>query len=470
MPKRKTTIRKDGYPDIAFERGLPASIDAERSILGAILLDNHAYYEADVITYNDFVLDSHQRLFAAIARLMDEGHAVDIVTLAEDLHMRKETDSVGGVAYIAALTEGLPRRLSIEEYVRIVKDKSQLRRTINVCASAITQAADQSVSADEILIETNVRLLEISADSLSEPIPMATASVNELEAITVEHKNKGKDRHVISSGLETLDDRIGGGWAEGELSILAGKPGQGKSSLAIQAIVHCGRQKIPAHFFQLEMTLSHVLRRMWAAMTGIPIRFLMRNIPSLEPRDLQALKIAQEETARFPLIIDVNAYLTKEQILSRARISQRRFGTKFVAIDYLQKIRFQSAPEFRHIEVGDTSKLLAMFAKNEHVAVLALSSMTDKGGRAADSEPTLADLRQSGDIQYEASTVVLVHRERTEGQKLKRDGRLLIPKQRNGDTGDVPVFYNDRSIFEPTPEDLRQMREQREPEQQELPV
>src|SRR5271156_4849981 len=150
-------------PDIAFERGLPASIDAERSILGAILLDNHAYNEAaEKLRAEDFALDSHQRIFARMAELMDNSHAVDIVTLAEELAKRKEVESIGGVAYLASLTEGLPRRLSIEEYVRIVKDKSLLRQLIGICSSAITRAADQSESALDVLNAAETDLINVT--------------------------------------------------------------------------------------------------------------------------------------------------------------------------------------------------------------------------------------------------------------------------------------------------------------------
>jgi replicative DNA helicase len=456
MP-RKVTIREDGHPDFLFERGLPASVEAERSILGAILLDNEVFDEAGTITYNDFVLDSHQRIFHAMAQLMDEGHAVDIITLSEDLRQRHEVESVGGVAYIASLTEGLPRRLSIDEYVRIVKDKSQLRRTINVCSLAITQAADQSVTADEVLNEADMRLLEIAADGANEPQPLAISCTAEFDAIVKERESR-QPAVGVPCGLTILDEALGGGWAEGELAIIAGKPGQGKSSLAIQTIVECGRRGIPAHFFQLEMTLSQVLRRMWSCMTGIRIGRL-QHAAYLSEQEVELLAQARQDTARFPVIVDVNAYLTKQQIISRARISKRRHGTRLVAVDYLQKLRFESKAEFRHIEVGDTSKLLATFAKNEHVAVVALSSLTDKSGRATDAEPTLADLRQSGDIQYEASTVLFVHRVHIERKGLDRKGQLIIGKQRNGVTGSVPVLYSQCSTFDPDPEAVTDERQ-----------
>ena len=149
--------------DLSFERGLPSSIDAERSILGAILLDNHCYNEAaEKITAEDFSLDSHRRIYSRMAELIDASRAVDIVTLAEELARRKEVEAVGGVAYLASLTEGLPRRVSIEEYVRIVKDKSLARQLIGICTTTISRAVDQSDDALAVIGAAEAGLIEVS--------------------------------------------------------------------------------------------------------------------------------------------------------------------------------------------------------------------------------------------------------------------------------------------------------------------
>src|ERR1700679_916784 len=149
--------------DLSFERGLPASIDAERSILGAILLDNHCYNEAaERIGADDFSLDSHRRIYSRMAELIDSSRAVDIVTLAEELARRKEVEAVGGVAYLASLTEGLPRRVSIEEYVRIVKDKSLARQLIGICTTTISRAVDQSDDALSVIGAAEAGLIEVS--------------------------------------------------------------------------------------------------------------------------------------------------------------------------------------------------------------------------------------------------------------------------------------------------------------------
>src|SRR5271156_4513150 len=154
--------------DVSLDRGLPASVEAERSILGAILLDNHSYNEAaEKLRAEDFSLDSHRRIYSRMAELIDGRRAVDIVTLAEELAKRKEVEAVGGVAYLASLTEGLPRRISIKEYVRIVKDKSLLRQLINICSTAITRAVDQGETSLDLLNDAEIKFAELRDQSKS---------------------------------------------------------------------------------------------------------------------------------------------------------------------------------------------------------------------------------------------------------------------------------------------------------------
>ena len=183
--------------DTVFERGLPASVDAERSILGAIMLDNACFYQCADLAGRSFALDSHQRIFARIGEMMDANRAVDIVTLAEELAKRKETESIGGVAYLASLTEGLPRRLSIEEYVEIVRDKWQLRSMIGVCSTAITRAADQSENAADLVAEIDRQLLEIAHTSGTEA---SLASQTAIAFDELANLRDGKIEPAVSTG------------------------------------------------------------------------------------------------------------------------------------------------------------------------------------------------------------------------------------------------------------------------------
>lgn len=425
----------------------PSSIEAERSILGAILLDNRVYDEAEQITYNDFVLSSHRTIFGRMAGLIADGVVVDIITLAQAMRDHRELDAIGGLAYLASLTELLPRHLSITSYVELVREKAQRRSLISFCNLTISKAEDSSIDTDELLSEADMGLMKISAESEEANVEtLAQASEREFTRMMAE-RDSGSNFIGIPTGLDVLDDKIGG-WVEGELAIIAGKPGQGKSSALIQTLVQCGRDGVPAHCFSPEMTKGQILRRIWAMVASLRFH-LIRHPTFLHTADVRLLSDVKTEVSRWPLVIDDDTNMTVAQIVSRARISKRRHGTRLIGVDYLQKIRYVSKPEFRHVEVSDAAVRLANLAKKEQVAVIALSSLTDRGGKGKNSTPTLGDLRQSGDIQYEAATVVFIHREVEDStERIHDDGWMIIPKQRNGETGQFPVRYNNRLMFE----------------------
>ncbi|HEY1743732.1 MAG TPA: DnaB-like helicase C-terminal domain-containing protein [Granulicella sp.] len=423
---------------------LNESEDVERTILGAILLDNHAYDEAEQITCNDFALSSHRTIFRRMAAMFEDGRAVDEITLVEELRNHHEIDVIGGVAYVCSLTELLPRQLSIESYVQIVKEKSRRRALIILCNSTTAMAADQSIDIDELLGTHDTRVLEISAESRTDAETLLQASER---AFTLLQEHKSRNSFVgLSTGIDDLDRRIGG-WVEGELAIIAGKPGQGKSSALIQTLVRCGKDGVPALLFSPEMTQEQVLYRIWAAVAGVPF-IKLRHPKLLQSSEERALRAAKDEVAQWPLIIDADPNLTAAQLASRARISKRRYGTRLVGIDYLQKLRFLAKPDHRNIEVGDAAVMLTNLAKKDRLAVVALSSLTEKSGRGRNAAPSLGDLRQSGDIQYEASTVVIIHREVDENEHTSEGGQMIIAKQRGGSTGQFDVRFNDRLMFD----------------------
>src|ERR1700721_2050056 len=250
-------------PDIAFERGLPASIDAERSILGAILLDNHSYNEAaEKLHADDFALASHRRIYSRMAELIDASRAVDIVTLAEELAKRKEVEAVGGVAYLASLTEGLPRRLSIEEYVRIVKDKSLLRQLINICSTAITRAADQSEEALEVINAAETSMLEVTEKGITRGFAGIPEIVRDSFGTIDNLYKEGREVTGLATHFDEFD-RMTSGLQKSELIIIAARPSMGKTAWAINiaenAAVRDGRV---VGIFSLEMSSKSLLRRM----------------------------------------------------------------------------------------------------------------------------------------------------------------------------------------------------------------
>ena len=211
-------------PDITLDAGLPANVDAEKTILGAILLDNAAHAEAaGVIKAEDFSLESHRRIFMRMSELMDSSRAVDIVTLSNELARYKEVEAVGGVAYLASLTEGLPRRPVIEDYIRIVKDKSLLRRLMGICSAAIARAADQSEEAISVLDSTESQLLEVSEAGLTQGLQRIDDIVRDSFGNIDNLYKNSREVTGLATGFTDFDN-LTCGLQKGELIIIAAGP------------------------------------------------------------------------------------------------------------------------------------------------------------------------------------------------------------------------------------------------------
>lgn len=442
-------------PELAFERGLPASLDAERSILGAVLLENHHYNEAaERLRGDDFALDSHRRIFARMGELIDAGRAVDIVTLTEELARRKEVEAIGGVAYLASLTEGLPRRLSIEEYVRIVKDKSLLRQLIGICSTAITTAADQSEDALEVLNRAESALLEVTERGITNGFAGIPEIVRDSFGTIDNLYKQGREITGLATHYDEFD-RMTSGLQASELIIIAARPSMGKTAWAINiaqnAAVHS--QKIVA-VFSLEMSKESLLRRMLASQALVDSQKIQKGF--LLREDQQKLTRALEELAESKIFIDDTPGISLTEMRAKARrLRQVAGGLDLIVIDYLQLM--SAAPvggkgryENRTQEVSAISRGLKALAKELKVPVIALSQLSRASEqRGGDKKPMLSDLRESGSIEQDADVVAFIHRDsyynRDEnGQpdpESEGKAEIIIAKQRNGPTGSVHLAY-----------------------------
>jgi replicative DNA helicase len=443
--------------EIQFERGLPASIDAERSILGAVLLDNHAYNEAaERLTQDDFALDQHRRIYARMAELIDAGRAVDIVTLAEELAKRKEVEAVGGVAYLASLTENLPRRISIEEYVRIVKDKSLLRQVISVCSTAITRAADQSEEALEVLNAAESALLEVSEHGIARGFVDVRGIVQDSFGSIDKLIQEG---HREVTGLETHFtefDRMTSGLQKSELTIIAARPSMGKTAWAINIAQNAAvRGGSVVAVFSLEMSKESLLRRMLASEALVDSQKIQKGFLGRE--DQEKLTSALERLVEAKIFIDDTPAISLTEMRAKARrLRQQMSRLDLIVIDYLQLMSGSSVGpgakrfENRTQEVSHVSRGLKALAKELNVPVIALSQLSRASEqRGGDKKPMLSDLRESGSIEQDADVVAFIHRESyynkdengqpdpdTEGK-----AEIIIAKQRNGPTGSVHLAY-----------------------------
>jgi replicative DNA helicase len=441
-------------PDLTLDTGLPANVDAEKTILGAILLDNAAHSEAaERLEADDFSLDSHRRIYIRMSELIDAQRSVDIVTLANELARYKEVEAVGGVAYLASLTEGLPRRPVIEEYVRIVKDKSLLRKLMLICSSAIARAADQSEDAIGVLDVTESQLLEVSEKGLAQGLqPLDKIVAGSFGTIDNLYKNS---RDVTGLATDfTAFDIMTSGLQKGDLIIIAARPSMGKTALAINiaqnaAINHGAIVAI----FSLEMSKESLLRRMLASQAWVDQQMLQKGHISGE--DQAKLQNALSQLVESRIFIDDSAGISLAEMRAKARrLKQNAGGLDLIVVDYLQLMSAtlpsggRKGYENRTQEVSAISRGLKAVAKELNVPVLALSQLSRAGvQRKDDHRPMLSDLRESGSIEQDADLVAFIHREAyynhnkdelTAEEKAKSE--IIIAKQRNGPTD--TVFLN----------------------------
>ena len=445
------------FPDVTLDAGLPANVDAEKTILGAILLDNSAHSEAaEKLEAEDFSLDSHRRIFLRMSELMNEQRAVDIVTLSHELARYKEVEAVGGVAYLASLTEGLPLRPVIEEYIRIVKDKSLLRKLMLICSTAIARAADQSETALEVLGAAEAQLMEVSEkgltggfQSLDQIVANSFGSIDNLF-------KQARDMTGLATDFTELD-RVTSGLQKGELIIVAARPSMGKTAFAINmaqnaAINHGAIVAV----FSLEMSKESLLRRMLASQAWVDQRKLMTGFIAREDQD--KLQRALEQLVESRLFIDDTAGISLAEMRAKARrLKQNRGGLDLVVVDYLQLMSatLPSAGgkryENRTQEVSAISRGLKALAKELNVPVVALSQLSRASERRGeDKRPMLSDLRESGSIEQDADVVAFIHREAyynrsdemSEDEKAKSE--IIIAKQRNGPTDTVYLNFISR--------------------------
>jgi replicative DNA helicase len=453
-------------PNLAFDAGLPANIDAEKTILGAILLDNAAHAEAaEKLEAEDFSLDSHRRIFLRMTELMNAQRAVDIVTLANELARLKEIETVGGVAYLASLTEGLPRRPVIEEYIRIVKDKSLLRRLMLICSTAIARAADQGETALEVLDAAESQLMEVSERGITQGFQSLDQIVQHSFGTIDNLYKQSREVTGLATGFTELD-RMTSGLQRGELIIVGARPSMGKTALAINIAQNAAvNHNAIVAVFSLEMSKESLLRRMLASQAWVDQRKLQTGF--LAGADHAKLTNALGQLVESRLFIDDTAGISLSEMRAKARrLKQNAGGLDLIIVDYLT-LMTATVPssgkrnyENRTQEVSAISRGLKALAKELNVPVLAAAQLSRASERRGDDKrPMLSDLRDSGSIEQDADVVAFIHREAyynrdeemSEADRAKSE--IILAKQRNGPTGTVHLNFHSGFVLFTNPSD-----------------
>jgi replicative DNA helicase len=432
--------------DSTLERPMPSNLDAERSILGAILLDNNALNTAiEALKPDDFFIPQHRSIFNQMMALGEAQHAIDLVTLTEELHRRGELESSGGAPYLASLVDGVPRVSNVEHYARIVKEKAMLRNLIHATHNIQQHAFDGEDGADTILDNAESSIFALAEDRVKAgllPIKdIVRDNFERLEKIFRE----GKSVTGVSTGYGELDKLLSG-LQPSELIILAGRPSQGKTALALNMAENIAiRGGLPVAVFSLEMSKESLLQRLVASVAQVDAHKFRSGHLSRE--DWRRMTEGLGQISSAPLWIDDAGSISVLEIGAKARRLKRDKGLSLLVVDYLQLITARGRFNSRQEEVASISRGLKGLAKELQIPVLVLSQLT----RAPEREergPQLSDLRESGAIEQDADVVMFIYRPNFFNMNATPEERdmadILIAKQRNGPTDKVKFVFRSR--------------------------
>ena len=436
------------------ERAVPHNLDAERALLGSILLDNTALnFAQEVLGHEDFYSQAHRHAFEKMCELSEKGRVIDLVTLSEALAKAGLLEKSGGAAYLAALTDGVPigTMAGMGEYCRIVKEKSTIRRLINASENIISNCLAGSEDSEKLIDLAQSAVFEIAEKRVLTGFSNVREIVKESFAQINVMFEQGQRVTGIETGLEDLDNMTSGLQA-GELIVIAARPSLGKTALALNIASHAAiKNNKVVGMFSLEMSKESLLIRLLCSEARIDSHKLRTGFSSKE--DWNRMTPALGRLSEAPFYIDDTPALSVMQIRAKARRMKAEKGLDLLIVDYLQLIAGPSKSENRTQEVAYISRSLKSIAKELKVPVIALSQLSraPEQRTGAGQRPQLSDLRESGSIEQDADVVIFIFREKKHVEKGEEpaeefeqggsETRLIIGKQRNGPTGDVQVVF-----------------------------
>ncbi len=431
--------------DLALEKGLPVNIDAERLVLGSILLDEALFVQvAGLLQSDDFAVESHRRIFARMAELQERGEKIDRITVYNELLKHNEAEACGGLSYLISLDDGLPRISNVDAYVRIVRDRALLRRIIFTSQKLIDRAMIAEEEPEEILMSAEETLLRLSDDRSRATLVTPGDIIKQFDGGANAFLDPSKRLRGIGTGFLKLDE-FTGGLHGGELFILAARPAMGKTALALNIAQHIATSKEPktAAVFSLEMSKESLLERMLCSAGRVDGQKFRAGFLNKEERS--RLRIAVQTLSAAPLFIDDTAGSNLMDIHAKLRRLKAERGLGVVVVDYLQLMSVPGRIENRNQEVSKLSRGFKLLAKELDVPIIVLSQLSRAPEvRQGDHRPQLSDLRDSGSIEQDADLVAFIFREeyyKPERQDLRGVAELILAKQRNGPTGIIKLAF-----------------------------
>jgi replicative DNA helicase len=435
--------------DLTFlKKAPPHSLEAERSILGGILVNiQNLSVILSVLSPDDFYKDAHRKILDSIISLVDKGLPVDLLSLTEALQRDGLLEEVGGASYIASLMDGVPRSLNVSYHAQVVKEKSLLRRLIASSMRIMTTSYEAQEEPDAILDQAQSAIIDV-ADQRTKPGFVSMGKLVPPTMETLEAMAKRRDFITgVPSGFKDLDE-ITSGFHRGEFVVVAARPSMGKTALCLNIAQHVGlRTPNAAGFFSMEMSLEQLAIRMLCADSQVDLQKIRKGL--ISERDMEKIRLSAEALAPARIYLDETAGLTVLEMKAKARRLRMEGNLDILFLDYMQLMRTSQRFENRNQEMSFISRSMKELAKELQIPVVGISQLSrapEKGRK--EPRPILSDLRESGAIEQDADVVIFIYRpevyikdDEEEKASVKGLAEVDVAKQRNGPTDTARLVF-----------------------------
>lgn len=420
----------------------PQNLEAEASVLGAMLFAPDAVYRAlELLSESFFYAEAHRLIYSAMVSLFDRTQAIDLITVTEELRKRKQLEAIGGASYLAQLTSQVPSAANVEYHAKIVKEKALLRNLIQTATQVIQESFEPSSEGSQILDRAERMIFDISQERIEGKfVRMNEIIKDSIEAI--DHLYQRKE-HVtgIATGFHDFDSKTAG-LQPSDLIIMAGRPSMGKSAFVCGIAEHASVVlNKPVAFFSLEMSKEQLVQRMLCSHARVDAQKVRTGY--LSHADWPKLTSAAGKLSEAPLYIDDTPVMTILEMRAKARRLKAQFGIELVIVDYLQLLDARSRGENRQQEITEISRSLKALARELRVPVIAISQLSRAVESRTGNRPQLSDLRESGAIEQDADVVVFLFREEYyhPSEENRNKAEAIISKQRNGPVGSCELLF-----------------------------
>jgi replicative DNA helicase len=427
--------------DLRLDRVPPQNIDAEQSILGAILIDNEALPKAlEVLNSEDFYKQSHRKIFNVMIELFERSEPIDLITMTDNLKRKDDLEAVGGLSYLSSLVNMVPTAANIRYHSKIVREKALLRGLIRSATEIARKVYEENLDAEELIDYAEKSVFEISDKRIKASFVTLKEVIKDSFEM-IEHLYDKKETVTgVPSGFRDLDD-LTTGFQKGDLIIVGGRPSMGKTAFALNIAQHVGLEmREPVAIFSLEMAKEQLAFRMLCAEAMVNSNSIRKGF--IKKEDWHKLTGAASNLTGAPIFIDDSSSINVLELRAKARRLKMEHGLSLVIVDYLQLMRGRGSFERREQEISEISRSLKALAKELSVPVIAVSQLNRSVEQRRPPTPMLADLRESGAIEQDADIILFLYRDEIYNKEAKKgEAEVIIAKQRNGPTGIVKLSF-----------------------------